>query len=76
MGGHVDDFHCAGNMNSPRRQDIRKRIDSRYRWGTVKINQYRHAGASLGAVQWLAFKRSPWLAQDVGFSCRSFLVSR
>ena len=47
MGGHVDDFHRAGNMKSTAWQAIRKRIDQRYRWGTTKMNQYRHAGTDL-----------------------------
>lgn len=34
MAGHVDGFHRAGDKNNPR-------------WGTVKTNQYRHAGTDL-----------------------------
>jgi len=47
MAGHVDDFHRAGNQNSPQWQEIKRSIDTRYRWGTAKLNSYRHAGTDL-----------------------------
>ena len=51
MAGHVDDFHRAGNENSPRWQEIKHSIDTRYRWGTAKLNSYRHAGTDLEMVE-------------------------
>ena len=30
MAGHVDDFHRAGNQNSPQWQEFKRSIDTRY----------------------------------------------
>ena len=47
MGGHVDDFNRAGNMDCPEWLEIRKKIDQAYAWGTVKRQSYRHTGIDL-----------------------------
>ena len=40
MGGHVDDFNRAGDMECPEWLEIRKKIDQAYAWGTVKGQSY------------------------------------
>ena len=50
MGGHVDDFHCCGNFNSPEWQKIYNEILAAYKWGTAKRGNYRHAGTDLKTV--------------------------
>jgi hypothetical protein len=50
MAGHVDDFHRAGNENSAAWKQIKQSIDQRYKWGSVKLNAYRHAGTDLEIV--------------------------
>ena len=47
MGGHVDDFHRAGDHTSEEWLAICKKIDSAYHWGTAKRDEYRHAGTDL-----------------------------
>ena len=47
MAGHVDDFHRAGDMSDERWLQVRKSIDEMYKWGSVKVNAYRHAGTDL-----------------------------
>ena len=64
MAGHVDDFHLAGNENSPRWQEIKLSIDTRYRWGTAKLNSYRHAGTDLEIVEDPAHGRYPVVDQS------------
>ena len=49
MGGHVDDFHRIGD-NSPEWLDIKKEIDSSYKWGMAKKGSYRHAGTDVSTV--------------------------
>ena len=58
MGGHVDDFNRAGNMECPEWLEIRKKIDQAYAWGTVKRQSYRHTGIDLevcekGSESWV-----------------------
>ena len=58
MGGHVDDFNRAGNMDCPEWLEIRKKIDQAYAWGTVKRQSYRHTGIDLevcekGSESWV-----------------------
>ena len=50
MGGHVDDFHCCGNFQSPERQKIYNQILAAYTWGSAKLGNYRHAGTDLKTV--------------------------
>lgn len=47
MAGHVDDFHRSGDHNDPRWQEVCTKIDSMYKWGQLKKNEYRHAGTDL-----------------------------
>ncbi|CAL1161233.1 unnamed protein product [Cladocopium goreaui] len=47
VGGHVDDFNRAGDLQDPEWLRIREAIDKSYKWGTVKINQYRHTGLDI-----------------------------
>ena len=47
MAGHVDDFHRAGDRTNERWNEIRRKIDALYKWGSIKTNQYRHAGTDL-----------------------------
>jgi len=44
MGGHVDDFHRAGDPNNAKWNEVFRKIDSAYRWGTTKRSAYRNAG--------------------------------
>ena len=57
MAGHVDDFHRAGDKNNPRWNEVRASIDKMYKWGSVKTNQYRHAGTDLTMTNDSAFGR-------------------
>ena len=47
MGGHVDDFHRSGDLESPTWCHVRDQIDRLYKWGSTKRNNYRHAGTDL-----------------------------
>ena len=47
IGGHVDDFNRAGDLTDPAWCKIRSEIDKSYKWGTTKVNQYRHTGLDL-----------------------------
>ena len=47
MGGHVDDFHRTGDPNSEKWNEICRKIDAAYRWGTAKHSAYRHAGTDI-----------------------------
>ena len=49
MGGHVDDFHRLGD-GSPEWLEIKKKIDTAYRWGMAKKGNYRHAGTDVATV--------------------------
>ena len=49
MGGHVDDFHRIGD-NSSEWLDIKKQIDTSYKWGMAKTDSYRHAGTDVSTV--------------------------
>ena len=51
MGGHVDDFHRVGDVNSSEWQAICQRIDAAYQWGSVKRGCYRHAGTDITSVR-------------------------
>ena len=41
MGGHVDDFNRAGDMENPRWLELREKIDKAYKWDAVKRGSYR-----------------------------------
>ena len=47
MGGHVDDFNRAGDMTNPKWITVRAEIDKAYKWGTIKKDNYRHAGTDV-----------------------------
>lgn len=47
IGGHVDDFNRAGDLQDPLWLEIRSKIDQAYKWGTTKVNNYRHTGLDL-----------------------------
>ncbi|OLQ15076.1 hypothetical protein AK812_SmicGene734 [Symbiodinium microadriaticum] len=47
MGGHVDDFNRAGDLQNPKWLAIRAEIDKAYKWGTIKKDNYRHAGTDV-----------------------------
>ena len=49
MGGHVDDFHRIGD-GSPEWLDVKKEIDSAYKWGMAKTGSYRHAGTDVSTI--------------------------
>ena len=51
VGGHVDDFNRAGNLDNPLWIDIRSQIDKAYRWGTMKSQTFRHTGIDLEVCQ-------------------------
>lgn len=46
-GGHVDDFHRIGDPRSNEWATICARTDAAYKWGTAKVDEYRHAGTDL-----------------------------
>lgn len=46
-GGHVDDFNRAGDLADPEWARVREGIDRAYKWGSVKVNNYRHTGIDL-----------------------------
>ena len=47
MGGHVDDFNRAGDLENSKWLEIRDKIDKAYKWGTIKRGSYRHAGTDI-----------------------------
>ena len=47
IGGHVDDFNRAGDLQDPLWLEVRSKIDQAYKWGTTKVNNYRHTGLDL-----------------------------
>ena len=47
IGGHVDDFNRGGDLQDPLWLEIRSKIDQAYKWGTTKVNNYRHTGLDL-----------------------------
>ena len=50
MGGHVDDFHRVGDVNSAEWMATCEKIDKAYKWGTVKRRSYRHAGTDISTI--------------------------
>ena len=50
MGGHVDDFHRVGDLQSSEWQHICHHIDTAYKWGTMKTRSYRHAGTDISTI--------------------------
>ena len=50
MGGHVDDFHRIGDLQSSEWQQICHQIDTAYKWGTMKTRSYRHAGTDISTI--------------------------
>ncbi|CAE7387909.1 unnamed protein product, partial [Symbiodinium sp. CCMP2592] len=47
MGGHVDDFNRARDLENPRWLELREKIDKAYKRGTIKRGSYRHAGTDI-----------------------------
>ena len=47
MGGHVDDFHRAGDLTCEAWCKVRQLTNQAYKWGQVKKNNCRHAGTDL-----------------------------
>ena len=47
IGGHVDDFQRAGDLSDPRWLEIRNAIDKAYKWGSVKVNNFRYTGLDI-----------------------------
>jgi hypothetical protein len=47
MCGHVDDFHRIGDPRSEEWAYICKRSDEAYKWGTAKVDEYRHADTDI-----------------------------
>ena len=47
MGGHVDDFHRIGEDASEEWLEVKRQIDSAYKWGMAKTGSYRHAGTDI-----------------------------
>ncbi|CAL1167297.1 unnamed protein product [Cladocopium goreaui] len=47
MGGHVDDFHRTGDSNNAKWNEVCRKIDAAYRWGTTKHSAYRHADTDI-----------------------------
>ena len=47
MAGHVDDFNRAGDNTSATWRTARAKIDSLYRWGTIKKGEYRSVGSDI-----------------------------
>ena len=43
----MDDFHRIGDKNSNEWLDIMHKVDQAYKWGTVKMRSYRHAGTDV-----------------------------
>ena len=59
VGGHVDDFHRTGD-DSDEWLDVKRGVDSAYKWGMIKTGSYRHAGTDVSTEKEL------WLQQDRG----------
>ena len=51
MGGHVDDFNRAGDLENEAWLEIRSKIDKAYKWGMVKTQEYRHTGIDLQVME-------------------------
>ena len=47
VGGHVDDFNRAGDLQNEKWLKVRDEIDKAYKWGTMKSQSYRHTGLDL-----------------------------
>ena len=50
MGGHVDDFHRIGD-GSAEWLDVKRAVDTAYKWGMAKTGAYRHAGADISTTK-------------------------
>ena len=51
IGGHVDDFQRAGDLEDDRWIRIRDAIDKAYKWGSTKVNQFRYTGLDIAVKQ-------------------------
>ena len=51
MGGHVDDFHRIGDESSEEWNEVCRKIDKAYKWGSIKADNYRFAGCDISTVQ-------------------------
>ena len=51
IGGHVDDFNRAGDLENEAWKKICKQVDDAYKWGTRKTQSFRHTGIDLEVCQ-------------------------
>ena len=51
IGGHVDDFNRAGDLENEAWRKICKQVDDAYKWGTRKTQSFRHTGIDLEVGQ-------------------------
>ena len=49
MGGHVDDFNRGGDLKNGKWLEIRT-IDEKFKWGTIRLNSYRHIGMDVNVI--------------------------
>ena len=73
VGGHVDDFNRAGDLENPRWKEVRDLIDKAYAWGSRKTQSFRHTGLDLevhqrGADRWISINQDYYVEtiQDIG----------
>ena len=45
-----DDFNRGGDLRNERWLEIRKKIDEKFKRGTVRLNSYRHIGVDVNVV--------------------------
>ena len=64
VGGHVDDFNRAGDMENANWKQVRKKIDEAYKWGTMKTQAYRHTGLDLEVHE---DKQDRWISINQDF---------
>lgn len=51
IGGHVDDFNRAGDLENEAWKKVCKQVDEAYKWGTGKTQSFRHTGIDLEVCQ-------------------------
>ena len=66
VGGHVDDFNRAGDMENEKWLKIRDAIDKAYKWGTRKSQSFRHTGIDLevcekGEERWVQLNQDYYI---------------
>ena len=73
VGGHVDDFNRAGDLENPRWKEVRGLIDKAYAWGSRKTQSFQHTGLDLevhqrGADRWISINQDYYVEtiQDIG----------